>query len=150
VLGEAGAVAAGYQIRWLDQIHPFASYFAQALLFGLLAVVGFTLIQFDRSNRVYLWMGALFLLITVGGALNVIGAWTELLRISIFNLLYDGLAVPLIHATWVMVWRVWFGQERPAWLPRLTAGLTLLLMASNVLGDEIFFGLVPHGSPYLS
>jgi hypothetical protein len=43
-----------------------------------------------------------------------------------------------------MVWWVWFGQKRPTWLPRLTAGLTLLLMVSTVLGDEIFFGLVPH------
>ena len=33
-----------------------------ALLFGLLAVVAFSLILFDRSDRVYLWMGALFLL----------------------------------------------------------------------------------------
>jgi hypothetical protein len=43
-----------------------------------------------------------------------------------------------------MVFWVWFGLQRPRWLPRLTAGLTLLLMVSIVLGDEIFFGLVPH------
>jgi hypothetical protein len=43
-----------------------------------------------------------------------------------------------------MVWWVWFGLQRPPWLPRLIAGLTLLLMVSTVLGDEVFFGLVPH------
>ena len=144
VLGEAGAVAAGYQMRWLEVIRAFAFSAAQALLFGLLAVVAFSLILFDRSDRVYLWMGALFLLIAVSNALAVLAAWTELQDISINNLLNDGLVLPLISAAWVMVWRVWFGQQRPPWLPRLTAGLTLLLMVSNILGDEIFFGLAPH------
>jgi hypothetical protein len=61
------------------------------------------------------------------------------------NLLLDGLAQPLIYAAWVMVFWVWFGLQRPHWLPRLTAVLTLLLAVSYILGDEVFFGLVPHG-----
>ena len=89
VLGEAGAVAAGYQMRWLELIRSYASCAALALLFGLLAVVAFSLILFDRSDRVYLWMGALFLLIAVYGALGVIGAWTEIQSVSINNLLAD-------------------------------------------------------------
>jgi Stage II sporulation protein E (SpoIIE) len=44
-----------------------------------------------------------------------------------------------------MVFWVWFGLQRPPWLPRLTAGLTLLLAVSNILGEEVFFGLVRHG-----
>jgi hypothetical protein len=143
VLGEADAVAAGYQMRWLELIRVFASFAAEALLFGVLAVVAFTLILFDRSDRVYLWMGGLFLLIATGSALTVIGSWTELLSSSIHNLLTDGIA-PLIHAAWVMVFWVWFGLERPAWLPRLTAVLTPLLIVSFVIWDEVFFGLVPH------
>ena len=144
VLGDAGAVAVGYQMRWLELIRSEASDATEALLFGLLAVVAFSLILFDRSDRVYLWMGALFLLNAIHAALGVIGAWTELQSISINNLLIGGLVGPLIYGVWVMVWRVWFGQHRPWWLPRLTAGLTLLLMVSNILGEEIFFGLVPH------
>jgi hypothetical protein len=54
------------------------------------------------------------------------------------------LAQPLISAAWVMVFWVWFGLQRPPWLPRLTTGLTLLLMVSNILRDEVFFELVPH------
>jgi hypothetical protein len=144
VLGEAGAVAAGYQMRWLELIRSYAPFAAQALLFGLLAVVAFSLILFDRSDRVYLWMGALFLLIAVYSALTAIGGWTELQGFSINNLLTDGLLSPLLCAAWVMMWWVWFGQKRPIWLPRFTAGLTLLLIVSTVLGNEIFFGLVPH------
>lgn len=144
VLGEVDAVAAGYQIRWLELIRSYASDAAEALLFGLLAVVAFSLILFDRSDRVYVWMGALFLLIAVKAALVVIGSWTELQSYSINNLMGDCLVGPLIYAAWVMVWRVWFGQQRPWWLPRLTALLTLLLMVSTILNEEIFFGLVPH------
>jgi hypothetical protein len=144
VLGEADAVAARYQLRWQSLILAHASNAAQAALFGLLAVVAFSLILFDRSDHVYLWMGTLFLFIAAFFAVAVIGAWTNLLNSSMINLLSDGLAAPLIYAAWIMVWRTWFGQQRPAWLPQLTAGLTLLLMVSTVLGEEIFFGLVPH------
>jgi len=34
----------------------------------------------------------------------------------------------------------------PSWMPRLTAGLTLLLMVSFILGDEVFFGFIPHAA----
>jgi hypothetical protein len=145
VLGERSAVAAGYQTIWLELIRSVASSAALALLFALLAVVAFSLILFDRSDRVYLWMGAFFLLIAVFAALLVLGAWTEVQSASTNNLFIDGLAGPLIYAAWVMVFWVWFGLQRPRWLPWLTAGLTLLLMVSTVLGEEVFFGLVPHG-----
>jgi Stage II sporulation protein E (SpoIIE) len=144
VLGEAGTVTAGYQTRWLELIRAYASDAAQALLFGLLAVVAFSLVLFDRSDRVYLWMGALFLLLAVGYALLVLSTWIEVQSISVNNLLIDGLAQPLVSAAWVMVFWVWFGLQRPVWLPRLTAGLTLLVAVSFVLRDEIYFGLVPH------
>jgi hypothetical protein len=144
VLGKVGAVAAGYQVRWLEQIRALAWAAADALLFGLLAVVGFTLILFDRSDQVYLWMGALFLLSAIYDALYAISGWTELLSIPMSNLLLDGLAVPLIYAAWIMVWRVWFRQQRPVWLPRLTAALALLVGVSFILGEEVFSGLVPH------
>jgi hypothetical protein len=144
VLGEADAVAAGYQMRWLELIRSYASFATLALLFGLLAVVAFSLILFDRSDRVYLWMGALFLLIAASSTLVVIAVWMELLGFSMANMLGNGLAEPLISASWVMVFWVWFGQQRATWLPRATAGLTLLLMASTILGQDILFGLLPH------
>ena len=144
VLGEAGAVTVGYQMSWLQLIRLYASYAAGSLLFGLLAVVTFSLILFDHSDRVYLWMGALFLNIAVFYVLVFIGNWTELQSTSVNKLLWDGLLGCLSYPIWVMVFWVWFGLKRPTWLPRLTAVLTLLLMVSTILGDEVFFGLVPH------
>jgi hypothetical protein len=88
-------------------------------------------------------MGALFLLSAIFDALYTIDNWTELQSIPISNLQQD-VGAPLIYAAWIMVWRVWFRQQRPAWLPRLTAVLALLVGVSSILGDEVFFGLVPH------
>jgi hypothetical protein len=143
VLGEAGAVAAVYQVRWLELIRTYASAATLALVSGVLAVITFTLILFDRSDRVYLWMGALFLLIAAYSILGSVGVWTEIQSAHLNNLLNDGLVGPLLSATWVMVFWVWFGR-RPSWLPRLTVVLALLLMASTILGEEIFFGAVAH------
>jgi len=145
VLGEAGAVAAGNQMQWLEVIRSYASWAALALVFGLLAVVAFSLVLFDRSDRVYLWMGFLFLLIAAYGALGVIGSWTDIQGFFINDVLPDCLQA-VIYGAWVMVFWIWFGLHRPSWMPRLTAGLTLLLMVSFILGDEVFFGFIPHAA----
>jgi hypothetical protein len=143
LLGEAAAITAHYQMRWLKKIRANASLAFDALLFSLLGVVAFTLILFGRSDRVYLWMGALFLLTAIGNALNSMGACTELLSFGIDNLILDGVD-PATRIAWVMVWWVWFGRQRPLWLPKVAAGLPVLLMVAYILADDFFSGLIPH------
>jgi sulfur transfer complex TusBCD TusB component (DsrH family) len=144
VLGEAGAVTADYQIRWLELVRAYALNVFEALSLGLLAVVAFSLILFDRSDKVYLWMGAVFLLQASSNALTAFTAWTQHLSLFADILIGDGIQTPLIYAGWVMVWWVWFGRQGPAWIPRATAALTLVFMVSNTIGEELFFALVPH------
>jgi hypothetical protein len=144
VLGETGATTADYRIRRLEIIGGFASNLVEALLFGLLAVVAFSLILFDRSDPVYPWMGSLFLLVAARNVLSVLDGWTQRLSIFDYRLLNDGVLYPLMYAGWAIVWWVWFGRQRPAWLPRAVAALTLLYMVSNVVGEELFFAFVPH------
>jgi hypothetical protein len=60
------------------------------------------------------------------------------------SLIVNGLVVPVIFAGWVMVWWLWFGRPGPVWLPRAVAGMALLHMISNVIGQELFFALIPH------
>jgi hypothetical protein len=52
VLGEAGAVRSDYQMRWRQVIGTYALVVVRASLIGLLAVVAFSLVFFDRSDRV--------------------------------------------------------------------------------------------------
>ena len=70
VLGEAGAVTAGYQLRWLELVRAYLPSAIEAQLYALLAIVAFSLILFDRSDRVYLWIGTVFLLQAASNALS--------------------------------------------------------------------------------
>jgi hypothetical protein len=143
VLGEAGAVAASYQIRWLELIRSYASLAVQALLFALLAAMAFSLTLFDRSDRVYLWMGAVLLTEAVAASVATFAIWTRHLSLPAFWLFGDFIN-PLVYAGWVMVWWVWFRLQRPAWLPRAVAGLTVVYVVAGPIGDDLFFAVFPH------
>jgi hypothetical protein len=143
VLGEAGAVAASYQIRWQELIRRYASFAVEVLLFALLAAMAFSLTLFDRSDRVYLWMGAVFLAESAEAAAAAFAVWTHHLSAGADLLCIDFLN-PLIYAGWVMVWWVWFRLQRPAWLPRVVAGLTVLYIVAGPIGDDLFFHIFPH------
>ena len=125
LLGDEGAVAAGFQMLWLERVRLYAFYAFESLLFALLAVVAFTLILFDRTRR--------GLSVGWGGAGAAIG---ELLyrRFRLLDtahqhhtdrVLSDNFLVPLIYAGWVMVWWIWFGRQRPPRLPYMVAGVTV-------------------------
>ena len=143
VLGEAGAVTASYQIRWLELVRTFAFYAIQALLFALLAAMAFSLTLFDRSDRVYLWMGAVFLAEAAAAAELSVAVWTQHLSIPVDSL-FSNFLEPLIFAGWVMIWWVWFRLQRPAWLPRAVAGLTVVCIVAGAIGGELFFSVFPH------
>jgi hypothetical protein len=144
VLGDVATVGAGFQMRWLELIRGYALSATQVPLFGLMAVLAFTLILFDRSDPVYHWMGALFLLSAASSALSMASSWTQLVSITQSQLTNDGLLTALSFAGWAMVWWVWFGRQRPSWTPIAAAGLSLLFLITIVIGQEMFPGLVPH------
>jgi len=144
VLGEARAVTAGYQLRWLELIRSYLPSAIEALLYALLSVVAFSLILFDRSDRVYLWIGTVFLFQAASYSLTAFDVWTQHVSIWVDSLLTYGLLAPLICAGWVMVWWVWFGRQRPAWLPRVAAASALLYIISNIIGEDLFFTFIPH------
>ena len=119
LLGDAGAVSAGFQLRWLEPVRAHIAGLLEGLLFSLLAVIAFSLTRFDRSDPVYVWMGSVFLFITANSILVIIATWTQILGAIADLVLQDGIISPLLLGAWVMVWWVWF---RPAagtseWLP---------------------------------
>jgi len=144
VLGEADAVSAGFQIRWLELVRSYSSWAVEAFLYALLAMVAFSLLLFDRSDRVYLWMGAVFLLTAAYSGVGAFDVWTMHLSIQADSLITEDILGPLAYAGWVIVWWVWFGRQRPAWLPRAVAALTVVYMISYAFGRELFFALIPH------
>jgi hypothetical protein len=144
LLGEAGAVAANYQLLRFEDFKADAHLIVLAKLFGLLAIMAFSLILFDRSDRVYLWLGATFLLIMANDTVTVLVAATQHLSVARGDLIRLVILRPLICAAWLMVWWNWFGLHRPSWLPRVAAVLMVLYALSTAMDRGLFFAAVPH------
>jgi hypothetical protein len=143
VLGGAGAVEARTQVLWLRVIRTWALFAVEVPLFLLLSVFAFTLILFDRSDSVYLWMGLLFLVIAVDSAMTVDEYYTQLLSYPVDELLL-GVLDAFVWGAWVMVWWIWFGRQRPSWLPGLNAALVTVLMVAECLFSNYFSGSIPE------
>ncbi len=142
LLGQAVAVAASYQLDWVHLIRTYASAPLEGLLFLMLTVLALSLTLFDRSDKLYYWIAAAFLLSVLNSMLLAIEAWTQLGSVQTMDILNEVLLSPLILGAWVMVWRAWFQLKRPTWLPRAVVVLTLLYMAGALLGEQTIFGLV--------
>ena len=142
LIGEAGAIATMQHVHFDELIRAYLWQPIEAMVFGLLGIVALSLVLFDRSDRVYLWIGGLLLMIAIDNLSGTFAVWTTSVsgrydlishRIVLFALQYAG---------WVMVWRAWFRQRRPAWMPWSLIPLVLVLMFSEALGEHIFFALV--------
>jgi hypothetical protein len=142
LLGDASAVLARYQLRWLEPLRAQAAGTLEGLLFLILAAVAFSLTRFDRSDPVYVWMGSVLLLLAANAILIIIATWTQTLSAVADLLLQDGILFPLLLGAWVMVWWVWFRLERPAWAPRAVALLTVGFMVSTVIGENLLYPLI--------
>ncbi len=144
LLGEAAAVDAHYKLAWLDLIRGYISEPIEGVLFLLLAIVACSLILFDRSDPVYLWLAGVFLLIAAETAALAIGVWTQAESGRTLFLIYGVFLQPLLLGGWVMVWWFWFRLRRPAWVPKAIFALTLLYAISDALGEDLFFTAVPY------
>jgi hypothetical protein len=143
LLGEAAVIGLHYQAQWLELIRSYLLGLVVAAVFALLAVVAFSLILFDRADRVYLWIGLLFLATAGLSGWNEAVGWTQWISLRLDSVV-AGTLIAVLYALWVMVWWVWFGREGFRWLPGILSGLAVLGAASRVLGLEAFPGLVSH------
>jgi hypothetical protein len=144
VLGEYAAVAGLYQSAWLGLIRNYAPSFIEAFLYLLLAIAAGSLILFDRSDRVYLWLAGAFLVISANAAHTCLVSFTQAEGEVTLFLVGDALLTPLVLGMWVMVWWSWFRLRRPAWVPKAILGLTVLYGILDTLGEDLFFTAMPH------
>ena len=114
-----------------------AAYIAMFLLFAVLAA---SLVLFDRSDRVYLWVAATMLVAPIGYILVNLCAATTWLDARIADILVSTNDA-LWAAGWVMVWWVWFHLPRPTWGPKAIA----VLMVPFAAADALKVGLTDYG-----
>ena len=141
-LGEADAIASNNQQTWVTFIRGAAINPIAAILFGGVTVMAFSLIFFDSSDRVYLWIGGVLCFLAIYRIFLCFSLWTELSGLA-FNL-GAALLSSLIYAGWVMVWWVWFGKHKPTWMPALACGLAFIIAITYTIGLEQFFFFIPH------
>ena len=142
-IGESSAIATAYQLRWLEVYRVLAIQIAESILFFLLAFLAFSLILFDRSDKVYLWMGVGLLM---GSMLFGLQSFDETHQIipALTDRLINSLASISGEAASVMIlWR-WFRLQRPAWLPPAVAAIWLLMAVGLILMQTSFAPNPPH------
>ncbi len=137
-LGEVHALEARYQVEWLETVRGYVVEVVEALAFVLLAVMACTLLAFDRSKAPYWWLIAGLLLVALQRANQAFYFWTQIESTRAFDLLISILVLPLLLGVWTMTWWSWLRLDRPAWMPRVIAGLTLLYMGAQWLGRSWF------------
>jgi Stage II sporulation protein E (SpoIIE) len=143
VLGESGVVALRYREQLGVVTRSQLSRVVLAAVYGLLSMVAFSLIFFDRSDPVYLWIGLFFLVYAVYCGSVVIAVWTELLSSQWYLVILGAIGL-LSAGLWAIVLWTWFGRTGFHRLPIVVTALTALGMLTHILGGEIFYGLISH------
>ena len=143
LLGEAGVVRARYQLAWLALVRAYSSAAIEAAIFLLLAVLALSLRLFDPEDPVYLWLAGVFLLTAIDAAVVSVASWSSWIGDIALQVAQDVFFRPLMLGGWAMVWWVWFRLRRPAWIPGLIAGLTVVYGLAQGVGDHLLLPGLP-------
>lgn len=145
-VGEREAVFARYRLQWLKIFEGYAVDAVPALLFVLMALLVLCLWPFERGARASGWLAVALLLSGIQRGNQAFFFWWQIETIQEFVYVITVLVGSLSLAAWVMAWRAWFKVEKPLWLPRVVAVLTLALIAAQALGYSRILGSInlPH------
>lgn len=144
-IGEQAAIDARYRVQWLRIFEGYAVDVVPALLFGLMALLVLCLKSFDRGDRIYIWLPLALLLSGIQRGNQAFFFWWQLETVQEFVFVILVLVSSLSLGAWMMAWRSWFKLDRPAWLPRLIAGFTLLLLLAQCIARLPVLGMsLPH------
>jgi sulfur transfer complex TusBCD TusB component (DsrH family) len=143
-LGEPGAIAAQVKLDWLELSLQSAYAPFEGVWLLLLGIVAASLILFDPSDRVYLWLAGVLVFTALSDAALTVFTLTQALSLRTYFMYYDVFSNPIELCGWIMVWWYWFRLRRPAWLPKAVAALMLVYMVSKAIGGDFFYGVHPH------
>lgn len=146
LLVAGSATPAQSRLDWTASILGRLDEFTYIAFFLLLSALAASLTLFDRSDRVYLWIAATFLVAPLGYLLLNL-CWT----VTWFDVRLTDVLISTDDALWatgwVIVWSVWFRLQRRVW-----AATAIALMAATFAAtDALKHGLVdyevvlPHG-----
>ncbi|HEV2577998.1 MAG TPA: SpoIIE family protein phosphatase [Acidobacteriaceae bacterium] len=143
LLGESSAVNAAADISLLQNLRLQAFPPFDVCLGLFMAIVIASLVFFDRSDRVYLWVAGALLLDVINEFVFFLANFTQLVSLRMFFVELEAFSAPLILGAWGMVWWLWF-QRKPAWAPKALAIGTCIYMTVGLFGHDLLFEFVPH------
>ena len=145
VIGGQEAIGAQYRIQWLKIFEGYAVDVVPALSFFLMAIMVLCLLPRERGDRTHLWLAAALALSGIQRGNQAFFFWWQIETIQDFVVLIAGIVASLCLGAWMMAWYRWFKLDRPAWLPKVVAMLTAILMSTLVLGRPwLFHAAYPH------
>src|SRR4029077_16906937 len=103
------------------------------------------LMRCDATDRAYPLLAAALVLSAIQRGNQPFFFWWEIESVQEFVILIIALTTSLALAAWVLAWRAWFKLTGPAWVPRTVAGLTLVLIAAQLLARPwLIHDAIPH------
>jgi hypothetical protein len=144
ILGETSAIASRTRLDWLEVALQSAFAPFEGILLFILGVVAASLVLFDRSDRVYLWVSAVLIFTAFADAALTTFTLTQSLSLRTYFFFFDVLSNPLQLCGWIMVWWYWFRLRRPAWMPKAVVALMLSYMVTKAIGGDFFYGAELH------
>ncbi len=136
-LGLLPVVSAFYQLQRRELARTYDFYLIPILVFVIAVLAAFTLYALDRSQRVFLWLGAaaamnvLYLIFVLSAILTT--------HINDQAIIFRPILLTIVLWTWLMAWHCWFGLYPIRWLRRLIFLLTALVILLEYL-QYVFAG----------
>ncbi|HEU5457678.1 MAG TPA: PP2C family protein-serine/threonine phosphatase [Terracidiphilus sp.] len=144
VLVAAGSATAQSKLDWNEYTIENSYACFEGLVFLLLALLAASVLLFDRSDMVYLWVAGALMITVANDALTTLMNFTHLLDARVFFLIIYAVLYPILLGAWAMVWWVWYQLERPAWAPKAILGLTLASIAFSATSSAFSLRYLPH------
>ena len=140
----AGGMGAQSKLDWSEVTVQYIYACFEGSVFLLLAMLAASVMLFDRSDLVYLWVAGALMITVIMDAVTILMNFTHLLDAKVLFLLMYAVLYPALMGTWAMVWWVWYQLKRPAWAPMAILGLTLGSMAAAAVASAFSFSYLPH------
>jgi hypothetical protein len=143
LLGETSAVNAAAHISLLHNLRTQAFPPFDVGLGLFMVIIVASLVFFDRSDPVYLWVAGALLLDVINELVFALANFTQLVSLRMFFAELQAFSQPLILGAWGMVWWLWF-QRKPAWAPKALAIGTCIYATVGLFGHDLLYEFMPH------
>ena len=144
-LGDEASIAAQYRLQWLKIFEGYAVDVVPALMFFLAALMVLCLWPLDRGDLAYPWLAAALLMSGIQRGNQAFFFWWQIETVQGFVIVILAFVSSCALGAWTLAWRNWFKLERPVWLPKGVAVLTLVYSIAQLLARPwLFHAEFPH------